>query len=110
MSVASPAFQLLIFLIFCSNLAVYVLGIKVADRLSSINEESYRKYGSPRFLLFGVSEYKLLFLYILFGDFKRSDLDETSEKLIGTYRVAFLSNLLLFVVFLIAFVMLNSEF
>lgn len=101
-------FDFLIVLVIATNIYFYGLGIKMAKTLENKNVSSFKKYGAPKFYVYGVSEYRFLFLYILYGDYKRDDLDESILKIINNYRYTFFFNILLFLIFLVFFIYMNK--
>jgi len=99
--------EFIIALVVLVNIFFYGLGVKMANSLRENNVPEYQKYGSPKFYLYGISEYRLMFLFILFGDYKRKNLDKSSLRLLNAYRYTFMSNIILLIVFLMFMVSLN---
>jgi len=85
---------------------IYLYGIRMANKLKSDCSELYQRYGSPSFYYAGPDVYGFIFSFILFGKYKRENIDEPCKKIISIYRYAIICELLLF---LSMFVLLGGQ-
>lgn len=101
-------FDFLIGLIVVTNIGFYILGVRMDRKLYLSDVAVFKKYGSPRFYIYGIKEYRLLIFFILFGDYKRESLNQNCLRVVGEYKLIFTFNLILLIVFLMFLVLANK--